>query len=572
MNVIQQKGALGEQLVEAGLLSAEQLELARRDQQRSGNRLGQILVQLGFVIPETLATFLSKQAGTSTVNLNRITINPNILALVPSDVARRCQAVPIARENGSLTVALADPFDVMAVDKLQQVSGLHINVVTATERDILNCLDIYYTSGDSIGESIDKILDEKDRQSAKSLDELLNHLANKDEDAPVIRVVRQIITRAVNSRASDIHFEPEERMMRVRTRVDGALYQDVLIPKAMQSAVITRMKIIADLDLAESHAPQDGRASIIVGGRQVNLRVSSLPTSFGENIVARILDPTAQALGLEVVGFEFDVLEAFRKVVNEPYGVVLVTGPTGSGKTTTLYAVLNEVSKMDVSTFTLEDPIEYRMPLVRQTQINEDTGLTFSSGLRALLRQDPDIILVGETRDTETAQLMVRAALTGHLVFSTLHTNDAAGAIPRLVDMGVEPYLLPSSLLAVLAQRLVRGLCEQCKEDINHPGEVFEKLKVPPPAGLTGPPQLWRAKGCPACNQSGYKGRQGIFELMTLDDRYHDPIIHRAGAPEYLRLARERGMRTLFEDGLFKAIKGVTTIEELMRVTRLTPS
>jgi type II secretory ATPase GspE/PulE/Tfp pilus assembly ATPase PilB-like protein len=344
-----------------------------------------------------------------------------------------------------------------------------------------------------------------------------------------------------------------------------------LIPKAMQSAVITRMKILADLDLAESHVPQDGRASLIIGGRQVNLRVSSLPTSFGENIVARILDPNVQALSMEILGFEFTMLESFRKVVNEPYGVVLVTGPTGSGKTTTLYAVLNEVSTMDVSTFTLEDPIEYRLPLVRQTQINEDVGLTFSNGLRALLRQDPDIILVGETRDTETAQLMVRAALTGHLVFSTLHTNDAAGAIPRLADMGVEPYLLPSSLLAVLAQRLVRGVCEHCQEEVENPKEIFERLKVCPPTGC-GPLQLRRGKGCTVCNQSGYKGRQGIFELMLIDDRFHDPIVHRAGAPEYQRLAREGGMRTMFEDGLLKVAKGVTTIEELLRITRLTHS
>ena len=569
--MIQQKNVLGEQFVAAGLITAEQLELAQREQQRGGGRLGQILVQLGFVPHDALAEFLGKQAGTKAVKLGRITIDQSILSLIPTDVARRCLAIPIARENGSLTVAIADPFDVMAVDMLQQISGLHIHVVTASELDILNYLEIYYSTGDSIGESIDKILDEKDRQSGKSLDEALNRLSNKDEDAPVIRVVRQIITRAVNNRASDIHFEPEERMVRVRTRVDGMLYQDVLIPKAMQSAVITRMKILADLDLAEKNVPQDGRASIVVGGRQVILRVSSLPTCYGENVVARILDPSTKSLALGTIGFAPQVLSTFREVVNEAYGVVLVAGPTGSGKSTTLYAVLNEVSTMEVSTFTLEDPIEYRMPLVRQTQINEDMGLTFSSGLRALLRQDPDIILVGETRDTETAQLMVRAALTGHLVLSTLHTNDAAGAIPRLIDMGVEPYLLPASLLAVLAQRLVRGLCEHCREELPNPEEIYRKLKLPPPAD-NGPMQLWRGNGCAVCKQTGYKGRRGIFELMTLDERFHDPIIHRAGAPEYQRLARERGMRTMFEDGLIKAARGVTTVEELMRETRLTPS
>ena len=552
------------------MLTSEQLELARREQQRSGSRLGQILVQLCFVPPEALAHFLSEQAGTTVVKLGRTTLDQKVLALVPADVARRCLAVPIAREGGSLTVALADPFDVMTVDLLQQMTGLPIHVVTASEEDILNCIEVYYSTGDSIGTSIEKILDEKERQNGKSLDEALSKMANKNEDSPVIRVVRQIITRAVNHRASDIHFEPEEHMMRVRTRVDGVLVQDVLIPKAMQSAVITRMKIIADLDLAEKHAPQDGRASLIVGGRQVTLRVSSLPTAYGENVVARILDPQSQTLSLDTVGFAPSVLETFRKVVNEPYGVMLVTGPTGSGKSTTLYSVLGEVSTMDVSIFTLEDPIEYRISLVRQTQVNEEMGLSFSTGLRALLRQDPDIILVGETRDTETAQLMVRAALTGHLVFSTLHTNDEAGAIPRLIDMGVEPYLLPAALLAVLAQRLVRSLCPHCREEMPDPVGELAKLKVPPPPGPE-PLKLWRAKACPVCKQSGYKGRRGIFELMTLDDRYHDPIVHRAGAPEFRKLAREQGMLTMFDDGLAKAAKGITTVEELLRTTRLSP-
>ncbi|HZR16718.1 MAG TPA: GspE/PulE family protein [Verrucomicrobiae bacterium] len=567
MTVLEQKMPFGNQLVAMGLLMEVQLQLALREQQRTGGSLARILVQLGFITPEVLAEFLADQAGSSRVNLNETAIDRNVLSLVPLDVARRCVGMPVSRRNGTLTVALADPFDVNAVDTLRQVTGLGIEVVTAPERDILNCLELYYTTGDILGESIDRVLEEKDRQKIQSLDEVLSRMANKDEDAPVIRAVRQIITRAVNTRASDIHFEPEERMMRVRTRIDGVLSQDVLIPKAMQSAVTTRMKILADLDLAETRVPQDGRATILVGGRQVDLRVSSLPTSHGENIVARILDPSGQILDLSTLGLRDDMAVQFREVLNKPYGVVLVTGPTGSGKTTTLYAVLKEVSTLDVSTFTLEDPIEYRMPLVRQTQVHEEAGLTFSNGLRALLRQDPDIILVGETRDTETAQLMVRAALTGHLVFSTLHTNDAAGAIPRLMDMGVDSFLLPASLLAVLAQRLVRNICPHCKEEEKDPERIFARSKVPLLPGQ--PPRLWRGAGCSACNQSGYKGRVGIYELMTLDDRFHDPIIRRAGAPEFLRLARENGMKTMFEDGLIKASQGMTTIEELLRVTRL---
>ncbi len=518
MTMDQQRVPLAQHLLNAGLVTDAQLDLAQREQERNGGHLAQILVQLGFVAPDVLSDFLARQAGARSVNLNSICVDQSVLATVPLEVARRCVAMPVSRNNGSLTVALADPFNVTAVDTLAQVTGLHIDLVTAPEQDILNCLELYYSTGETIGESIDRVLEEKDRQPAQPLEEVLSRLANKDEDAPVIRLVRQIITRAVNNRASDIHFEPEERMMRVRTRVDGVLFQDVLIPKAMQSAVTTRMKILADLDLAETNVPQDGRASVVVGGRQVNLRVSSLPTSFGENVVARILDPSAQVISLSSLGFAEDQQATFRDVISKPYGVILVTGPTGSGKTTTLYAVLHEVSTMDVSTFTLEDPIEYRMPLVRQTQIKEEAGLTFGNGLRALLRQDPDIILVGETRDTETAQLMVRAALTGHLVFSTLHTNDAPGAIPRLIDMGVDPFLLPASLLAVLAQRLVRTICPACKEEVKNPESILEKLKVPPLSGE--PVRLWRGAGCADCSHSGYKGRQGIFELMVVDERF----------------------------------------------------
>jgi type IV pilus assembly protein PilB len=569
MTMDQQRVPLAQHLLNAGLVTDAQLDLAQREQERNGGQLGQILVQLGFIDPEVLANFLAQQAGTRSINLDGLCVDQSVLATVPLEVARRCVAMPVSRQNGSLTVALADPFNVTTVDTLAQLTGLHIDLVTAPERDILNCLELYYNSGETIGESIDRVLEEKDRQPVQPLEEVLSRLANKNEDAPVIRLVRQIITRAVNNRASDIHFEPEERMMRVRTRVDGVLFQDVLIPKAMQSAVTSRMKILADLDLAETNIPQDGRASVVVGGRQVNLRVSSLPTSFGENVVARILDPSAQVVSLPSLGFAEDVQASFREVINKPYGVVLVTGPTGSGKTTTLYAVLREVSTPDVSTFTLEDPIEYRMPLVRQTQIKEEAGLTFSNGLRALLRQDPDIILVGETRDTETAQLMVRAALTGHLVFSTLHTNDAPGAVPRLIDMGVDPFLLPASLLGVLAQRLVRAICPACKEEVKDATSILERLKVAPPAGA--PVRLWRGAGCAECNRTGYKGRQGIFELMVVDERFHDPILRRAGAPEYERLARERGMRNMFEDGLLKALNGVTTVEELLRVTRLAP-
>jgi type IV pilus assembly protein PilB len=569
MNMMpKQKARLAEQLIAAGVLTEPQLELALHEQKRNGHALGQVLVQLGFVEARVLAEYLAEAAETKAVNLNGALIDPAAVRLVPLEMARRCRAMPISVADHTLTVALSDPFDVVAIDTLHQCSGLSIDVIAAPEADILDCQDLYYSVGDTIEQSIEKILDDNAQEAAPPLEEVLTQMGGKPEDAPVIRLVSRIIHRAINGGASDIHFEPEERMMRIRTRVDGIMFQEVLIPKSMQSAVSTRMKILADLDVAETRVPQDGRATILAGGREVNLRVSSLPTSFGENIVARILDPKNQVLNLPALGFAPDVEEQFREAVNRPYGVVLVTGPTGSGKTTTLYAALHELSTMDVTTFTLEDPIEYRMPLVRQTQIKEEIGLTFSNGLRALLRQDPDIILVGETRDTETAQLMVRAALTGHLVLSTLHTNDAAGAIPRLVDMGVEPYLLPACLNAVLAQRLVRTICRHCKEEVPDAEEVLAKLKITPQAG--GPGHLWRGAGCLHCKGSGYRGRKGIYELMVVGQRFHDPIVARAGAPAYLRLGQEQGMRTMFEDGLLKASQGITTIEELLRVTRLT--
>jgi type IV pilus assembly protein PilB len=563
------KKPLGERLIEAGLLSQGQLDLALREQKRKGGLLDQLLADLGFVSQEIICRYVAEEAEARVVNVKRVVIDPVVLRLIPFEVAKRFRALPLSQNDHTLTVALANPSNVVATDTLQQLTGLNIEVVTAPERDILNTLELHHQTAGSIDETIDKALDWDPEESKKAV-ELQVEASESElgyEDAPIIRLTDQIIARAVQNRASDIHFEPEEKILRIRSRIDGVLFQDVLIPKSMQSAVIARLKIMAELDVAEQRLPQDGRATISVDRRELNLRVSSLPSAWGENVVLRILDSAAQNLTLPALGFSPEDYQLFLSAVKRPYGVVLVTGPTGSGKTTTLYAALKEISTMDVSVFTLEDPIEYRMPLIRQTQIKEEIGLTFGTGLRALLRQDPDIILVGETRDTETAQLMVRAALTGHLVLSTLHTNDAAGAIPRLIDMGVEPYLLPASLIAVMAQRLVRTICSECKQPVKDPARVFQELKLAPPADQ--PLRLWTGSGCAACNESGYKGRQAIFEMMPVDDRFHAPIINRAGAPEFVRLGRERGMRTMFEDGLSKVVQGMTTIEELLETTRL---
>lgn len=561
---------LGERLIAAGLINQDQLDLAQREQKRRALPLNKVVVELGFVTPERLSDVLARATQSRVVNVAQLRIEPEVADLVPRDVCRRFRALPVSRVNGSLTVAMADPSNVIAIDAFSQITGLHIDVVTATERDILNTIDRLDQRNETIQEAIDQIIVEKDKDAeAQAKEKDVEVIAGPEDEAPTIRLVSQIISRAVETGASDIHFEPDEKIMRIRTRVDGVLHPDVLIPKTLQPLVIARMKILADLDVSESRVPQDGRATVTVGRRQLSLRVSSLPTSHGESIVARILNPGSNLARIKSLGLAGDIESKLRGVMDAPHGVVIVTGPTGSGKTTTLYAILNEITSPEVSIFTLEDPVEIRMPGIRQTQIKEDVGLTFSAGLRSLLRQDPDIILVGETRDAETAQLMVRAALTGHLVFSTLHTNDAPGAIPRLLDMGVEPFLLPDSLLAVLAQRLVRRLCPECKEELSADEslKMYADAEIPAPEGKT--PRLFRSIGCPACNNTGFKGRQGIFELMMMHTGMHDAIVHRAGAHEFHRLAREGGLVSMWEYGLGIASQGVTTLQELLRVTRV---
>ncbi|MCC6233528.1 MAG: Flp pilus assembly complex ATPase component TadA [Verrucomicrobiales bacterium] len=558
---------LGERLIAAGLLSESQLELADREQRRRGLPLSTVLVDLGVVSAEQISDFLAQATHSKRVSFASLKLDPSVTGLIPRSVARQLRALPVSQAAGTITVAMADPSNVIAIDTISQLTRRHVEVVTATERDILNALDRLEAEGDSIQHSIDRIIEAhtKDKESQPEPEQVLG--VTGEDEAPTIHLVSQIISRAVETGASDIHFEPEERLMRIRVRIDGVLHPDVLIPKPLQPLVAARLKILADLDVSESRIPQDGRATITVGRRQVNLRVSSLPTSHGESIVIRILNPGTGLARLANLGLPPETEGRLRHVMDAPHGVVIVTGPTGSGKTTTLYAILNEISSTELSIFTLEDPVEIRMPGIRQTQIKEDVGLTFSAGLRSLLRQDPDVILVGETRDVETAQLMIRAALTGHLVFSTLHTNDAPGAIPRLLDMGVEPFLLPDSLLAVIAQRLVRRLCPKCKSPVEEPEKVFRDLEVEPPAGkaLT----LWKNGGCTACGDTGFKGRQGIFELMMVDGRFHDPIVRRAGAHEFGKLAREGGMASMFEDGVRVAMEGSTTIQELLRVTRM---
>lgn len=547
--------------MEAGLLTKTQLTLALRHQNREGGRLGEILAELGIVRPNVVSSFLAEETSTEFVEVRGIKPDRDLRDLIPESLARRYIALPLSREGDVLTVALGDPYDVVAADMLEQITGLEVKVVTGSEADIVLCLDRLYADGDMVDESIDIVMEESAEKARQAAEAGKEQAMGGDEG--VVDLLNQILMRAIEEGASDLHFNPEANTLALRVRVDGVLQQDVMLPKKLQAPVIARLKIMAELNVAETRIPQDGRAGIVIGQREISLRVSTLPTVYGENIVLRVLDPSALDLTLADMGFRAPLLAAVKETISRPNGVVMVTGPTGSGKSTTLYAVLAAINTPEVSIFTLEDPVEYRLNLIRQTQINDKVGMTFNTGLRALLRQDPEIILVGETRDQETAELMIRAALTGHLVFTTLHTNDAAGCIPRLIDMGVEPYLLPSCLQGALAQRLGRVICKHCKVEEKDPEQVFAALKLTPPEGQKL--QLWTGEGCEKCRHTGYKGRVGIHEFMQFDERFYEPICNQAEASVYVELARETGFLTMYEDGVIKALEGRTDLKEVLR-------
>jgi type IV pilus assembly protein PilB len=547
---------LGDWLLEQAHVTQGQIDLALREQKRKGKLLGETLIELGFVTQETLSEYLAQKTQTESVDLDHVFIPPELRRLVPETVARRFLAVPVSRQGDTLTVAIADPLNVTAFDVLEQTTRLRVTLVAAAEGDILQAISRLYESGQTVEELVDELLKLGTERLASTT----------EQDAPMIRLVDRIIAEAVLTGASDIHIQPEEKILRVRVRRDGILSPGYLVPKEIQPALIARFKIVGGMDIAENRRPQGGRTNVVVAAREVGLRFSSLPTSFGESVVVRILDRGNAAINLKGLGFEPDVERAFRAVLDRPHGVILVTGPTGSGKTTTLYTALGLINSAENSVFTLEDPVEYQLPMIRQTQISEMVGLTFAEGLRTLLRQDPDVLLVGETRDTETAQLMVRAALTGHLVFSTLHTNDAVGAIPRLIDLGVEPYLLAPTLIGILGQRLVRQLCPKCRVPVPDAAARLAGLSVQPPSDL--PVTLWEPKGCPECRDSGFRGRIGVFEFLEIDPSFHPVIANGVDLAKLRELARERGFRSMFEDGLNKALRGLTSLGEVLRVAQ----
>jgi len=546
------KTRLGEHLVAGGHISPSQLALALEQKQRNHKLLGETLVDLGFVTEDIITQFVAQDVKADTVNFSKIQINTKAIDAIPYHIAKRYKVLPIDINDEQITIAMADIYNVVAIDALEKTCGLPVHALVAAESELLETLEYSYIQEGSLSETIRDILNQT------------NTLDDDSESSPLIRLADQLIVLGIRSHATDIHIEPEENSLRVRMRRDGMMHEECLMPAELKGALTARLKIMAGMDVTEKRIPQDGRIRFHVSKRKVDLRVSSLPTQHGESIVIRVLDAAGKKLSLDNIGFSSKALQQFKTALDTPHGVILVTGPTGSGKTTTLYAAIEAIDSLQRSVFTLEDPVEYAMPGIRQVQVNAEVGMSFAAGLRSLLRQDPDVILVGEIRDQETASLAIRAALTGHAVFSTLHTNDAVGAIPRLIDMGIEPYLLPSALVAIVAQRLVRKLCINCKQPVNDSRDVLEKLGVKHQSDI----QLWQAKGCDACNHSGYFGRMAIYEVLNIDDSFHDAIMGNANRAEILKLAKNNGMQSLLEDGIIKAMQGHTSIEEVMRVVK----
>ena len=550
---------LGDILLEGGLLTQEQLGVAVEEQRRLGRSLGRVLVELGVLSEGQLVAALAQQIGLRFVDLTDHPVDPAAVALVPEAVARRHTALPLGWEDGRLLVAMADPANVFAIDDLRSLTGCDVKAVVATKPDVLAALDRHHRSELELDDLTSAM------RGADRDDDELQRVTEIVEDAPIVRFVNLLITQAVQDRASDIHLEPGERDLRVRFRIDGVLHEIMRAPKSVSSGVTSRLKIMADVDIAERRLPQDGRLTVTAGGRKVDLRLATLPTVWGEKIVMRILDNSTAMLKLTDLGFGEANAEVYARSYAKPYGMILVTGPTGSGKSTTLYATLNVVSRPEINVITVEDPVEYRLPGINQVQTNAKAGLTFAAALRSILRSDPDVVLLGEIRDGETAHIAVEAALTGHLVLSTLHTNDAPSAVVRLTEMGIEPFLVGSALECVLAQRLARRLCPRCKEAYVPTAEALREHRVPWSPDEP-PPTLYRAVGCTACARTGYTGRLALHEVMAVTEDVERMAVARESAAAIGRLAREQGMVTLRDDGLSKVRAGVTSLEEVLRV------
>jgi type IV pilus assembly protein PilB len=557
-----EKRRLGDILLQAGMITPDQVAVAIEAQKKTKERLGKTLIRLGFIDEEKLIKTLAHQLKINSVNLKEEKIDPALAKLIPDKVARRHMVVPLAKMGQVLMVAMADPLNIFAMDDLNFKTGLEIEPVIASEQDIQQVLDKLYET--TLMDKIDTAPEELQFFAAEEEALAPAEETTEVDEGPIGQLVNLIISEAINDRCSDIHIEPDEKALRIRYRIDGILKETSSLGARFIAPVISRIKIMSKMDIAEKRFPQDGRFKFAMGNKVIDARVSSFPTIYGENVVIRILDQTSIVIPLESLGFVPNDLKKIHYLMEKPYGFILVTGPTGSGKTTTLYAILNSINSTEKHIVTLEDPVEYRLDMIRQCQINLKAGLTFAVGLRSILRQDPDGIMVGEIRDYETAEIAIQSALTGHLVLSTLHTNDAPSSLVRLADMGVDAFLISSSVEGVIAQRLVRIICSQCREAYPASQEELQDLGQP----LDREILLHRGKGCPFCKGTGYKGRMGIFEILIIDTELKEMIMQKVThkhIEDYARL--KQGMKTLREDGQAKVLSGLTTVEELNRVT-----
>jgi type IV pilus assembly protein PilB len=568
---------LGDLLVREKVITEQQLEESLKVQKQTGGRLGSVLVKLGYLSDEDVTNFLSRQYGVPAINLNYFEIDPAVVKLVPHETAKRYQILPLSRVGASLTIAMVDPTNVFAMDDIKFMTGFNIEPVVASETSIMEGIEKVYVQAqsepeedlESVMSTLTDIADSDVELQSEEMEAGLAELEKAAEEAPIVKLVNMVLTDAVKRGASDIHIEPYEKEFRVRFRIDGVLQTIMNPPAKLKDAITSRIKIMAKLDISEKRLPQDGRIMLRVNlsgkKKQLDYRVSTLPTLFGEKIVMRLLDKENLRLDMTKLGFEQESLDKFSKAILKPYGMVLVTGPTGSGKTNTLYSAISQLNKPDTNIMTAEDPVEFQLGGVNQVQMKESIGLNFAAALRSFLRQDPNIILVGEIRDFETAEIAIKAALTGHLVLSTLHTNGAPETISRLMNMGIEPFLVATAVHLICAQRLVRRVCVGCAEELDLPIQALLDAGYTPEEAKTFKPK--KGKGCGTCNNTGYKGRAGLYEVMEIDDEIRELILVGASAVELKKKAIERGMITLRRSGLIKVMAGVTTLEEVARET-----
>lgn len=581
-----EKRLLGESLVSEKLITDEQLKTALAEQKRTSDTLGFTLLRLEYLKEQQLLDFLGSKLNFSYANLRNYVIDPKIVKIIPENIARKYHCIALLRVKGSLTVAMVDPLDSFLIDNLKYTTNCDIKPLVTTMTEIQEALDQFYggiapatdAQQPAVGAGPAAGADPKSGSSLQEFAKKIQGTGTKPgighqgavidlsaaDQANIIQLVSLIIMRAIKEKASDIHIEPDDTVMRTRFRIDGMLQEVMALPKNLEAATISRCKVMAELDIAEKRVPQDGRIKLNHEGREIDLRVSTYPTLRGEKIVMRILDKSRVLFGLEDLGFADDVLIKFQTLLSKPNGIILVTGPTGSGKTSTLYASLMRIKDPAINIVTIEDPVEYQLGGINQGQINPKAGFSFAGGLRSILRQDPDVIMVGEIRDVDTAEISIRAALTGHLVFSTLHTNDAAGAMTRLIDMGTEPFLVASSIIGVMAQRLCRLICENCKKEFIPSAGIIKHSKLLYQAGKT---HVYSGEGCEQCNKTGYKGRTTVSELLIPNERIKELIVEKSPTSVIKNEAMKQGMRTLRQDGLAKVLRGLTTLEEVIRVS-----